>query len=185
MAERSQNWEARSYWKLGPNFGLDVRNPQLGGDGPDIYTFYGITEDKDINLWGLSEGGLFKIYNDRSIEIIAGQNNTGGGIDIVIAGKNGDVTITAEKNGQVRIRAKNIVIDGDESIAINAGKDVKIKAGGRFLIQSNQASCDALTGNLAPKGSTFGEMCFAGTYVGSNVISSAFNGGSVGDNNCN
>ena len=94
---REANWEERSYWKLGPNFGMDVKNPQLGSNGPDVYTLYGVTGDKDICIHGLTDGsGMFKICNDRSIQIIAGQNNSGGGVDIVIAGKNGDVTITAE-----------------------------------------------------------------------------------------
>lgn len=182
MAQRpisNQKWQERSVVSCGPRFRIDTANPQMGLNGADVYNVYAVTDNKDIYLTGLSEGGLAKIYNDHSLEIITGQKSQSTGIDIVICGRNGDVTITAEKNGQVRIRAKNIVLDADENVNINAGKDVKIKAGGRFLIQSNQADCDALTGNLAPKGTTFGEMVFKGTYVGSNIVSSAFNGGSI------
>lgn len=180
MAQRpisNQNWQGRSCVSFGPKVRLDMANPQMGLNGSDVYTIYSVTDNKDIFLMGLSEGGLGKIYCDQSIEIVAGQKSQSTGVDIVICGKNGDVTITAEKNGQVRIRGKNVVVDADENISLNAGKDIKIKTGGRFLIQGNEASCDALTGNLAPKGSTFGELVFAGTYVGANIISSAFNGG--------
>jgi len=180
MAQRpisNQNWQGRSCTSFGPKFRIDMANPQMGLNGSDVYSLYAVTDSKDVCINGLSEGGLYKIYNDQSIEIIAGQKSQSTGVDIVITGKNGDVCITAEKNGQIRLRGKNIVIDADENININAGKDVKIKTGGRFLIQGNQADCDSLTGNLAPKGSTFGEIVFAGTFVGSSIVSSAFNGG--------
>jgi hypothetical protein len=173
---REANWEERSYWRLGPNFGIDVRNPQLGLDGANVYTMYGVTDDLDNNVCGLTNGsGMYHIYNDRSIEIIAGQNNSGGGVDIVIAGKNGDVTITAERNGNVRIRAKNIILDADENINLTAGRNVNIKAGSRFVTQSNQADTIAKTGNLAPKGTSTGEKIFpAGSPVGDDCITEAF-----------
>ena len=176
---REANWEQRSYWKLGPNFGIDVKNPQLGLGGPDVYTMYGVTDDKDINTLGLSNGnGLFKIYNDRSIEIIAGQNNSGGGVDIVIAGKNGDVTITAERNGNIRIRGKNIIIDADENINLTAGRNVNIKAGSRFVVQSNQADCIAKTGSLTPQGTSTGERIFPqGSPAGDDIVENTFYAG--------
>jgi hypothetical protein len=179
---REANWEQRSFWKLGPNFGLDVRNPQLGLDGPDVYSMYGVTDDKDISVIGMSNGrGLFKIYNDRSIEIIAGQNNPGGGVDIVIAGKNGDVTITAERNGDVRIRAKNIIIDADENINMTAGRNVNVKAGSRFVVQSPQADCVAKTGSLAPQGTSTGERIFPqGSPAGDDIVENAFYAGDTG-----
>ena len=176
---REANWEERSYWKLGPNFGIDVKNPQLGLNGPDVYTLYGVASDKDISILGLTNGsGMFKMCNDRSIQIIAGQNNSGGGVDIVITGKNGDVTITAEKNGNVRIRGKNIILDADENINIIAGRNVNIKAGSRVVTQSNQADCIAKTGNLAPKGTSTGEKIFpAGSPAGDDEIAETFSAG--------
>jgi hypothetical protein len=176
---REANWEERSYWKLGPNFGIDVKNPQLGLSGQDVYSMYGVTDDKDINVCGLNNGnGLYHIYNDRSIEIIAGQNNSGGGIDINIASKNGDICITAERNGNVRIRAKNIILDADENINLTAGRNVNIKAGSRVVTQSNQADCIAKTGNLAPKGTSSGEKIFpAGSPAGDDEVAETFNAG--------
>ena len=175
---KETDWQKRSYWKLGPNFGLDVRNQQVGLDGTDIYSFYGVTDNKDTNVFGLSNtNGLFKLYNDRSIEIVAGQNNTGG-VDIVIAGKNGDVTITAERNGNVRIRAKNVIIDADENINLSAGRNVNIKAGSRFVVQANQSDCIAKTGSLAPQGTSSGERIFPpGSPAGDDIVQSTFHAG--------
>jgi flagellar basal body rod protein FlgG len=108
---------------------------------------------------------MFHIYNDQSIEIIAGQKSSTTGVDIVITGKNGDIWITAEKNGQVRIRGANITVDADENLTLKAGNNVRIEAGNKIDLKSNIANCDALAGNLAPVQSTFMDKTFKGTYV--------------------
>jgi len=172
------SWEERSFWKLGPHFGLDIRNPQMGIDGPDVYSFYGTTDNGDQHSFGLRNAkGLFSIYNDRSIEIIAGQTNSDG-VDIVITGKNGDVTITAEKNGSVRIRGKNITLDADEDVNISAGKNVNINAASRYIVQTTQADVVSKTGNLAPQGTSTGQRVY-GPNVKSGIdkIEDAFFGG--------
>lgn len=76
MAERpfdKQNWQGRSLTSFGPKFRIDMNNPQMGCNGTDVYNLYSVTDSKDVFISGLSEGGNCKIYNDRSIEIIAGQ----------------------------------------------------------------------------------------------------------------
>ena len=120
----------------------------------DVYSFYGVTNNGDVSVTGLTEGGLYKIYNDQSIEIVGGQKASANGVDILIAGKSGDIWIQAEKNGKVRIRGANITIDADENLDITAGKTVTIKSS-RFVVQANQADCDSLTGNLTPNKSSF------------------------------
>jgi hypothetical protein len=176
---RDINWEARSYWKLGPNFGLDIKNPQLGLDGPDVYSFYATTDNGDQHTFGVTNGsGLFHIYNDKSIEIVAGQTNSGGGVDIQITSKNGDITITAEKNGNIRIRGKNITLDADLDVNISAGRNVNINASKRFVVQTVQADVVAKTGNLAPEGTSTGEKIFGSQpKAGADIVSKAFSGG--------
>ena len=177
--------EQRNFCTLGPNFRYEVRNPQVGSDGTDIYTYYAFTDDGDQNAFGLSNGsGLWKLYNDRSIEIVGGQNNDGGGIDIVITGKNGDICITAEKNGNIRIRGKNIIIDADENVNISAGQNVNIRSGKRLVVQSNQVDCVAKTGNLAPKGTSSGERIYGPECKnGVDSVETAFNAGPSFDPN--
>lgn len=180
MAQRPfelQNWQSRNFFSFGPKFRLDMCNPQMGLNGTDVYNLYAVTDNKDVCVNGLSEGGVYKIYNDGPIEFIGGQKSRSTGVDIIICGKNGDVTITAEKNGKVRIRASQITLDADESISVSAGKDLTLKAGGKVEIKANTANCDALEGNLAPQATTFGGITFAGTYVDSKLISSTFSGG--------
>jgi hypothetical protein len=176
---REINWEARNFWKLGPNFGLDIRNPQLGLNGPDVYSFYATTQNGDQNTFGLTDGsGMFHIYNDKSIEIVGGQTNSGGGIDIKITSRTGDITITAEKNGNIRISGKNITIDADVDVNISAGRNVNINAAKRFVVQTTQADCIAKTGNLAPQGTSTGERTFPkGSSCGDDIVLDIFNGG--------
>jgi hypothetical protein len=180
MAKRptnKQNWQGRQVTSFGPKFRIDVANPQMGINGTDVYTLYGVTDGKDVCITGLTEGGLYKIYNDKSVEIVAGQKSSGG-VDIMITGRNGDICITAEKSGRVRIRAQNITLDADEDIDIVAGRNINVLSGsGRVFLKGTTVASDGIDGNLVPKGATFGEIAFAGTYVGGDKVSSAFNGG--------
>ena len=59
---------------------------------------------------GMTEGGTFRLYNDRTIEIIGGQNTERGGVDICITGMKGSILISAMENGDVRILGNNIVM---------------------------------------------------------------------------
>lgn len=184
---RETNWQDNYKICWGPQFRLDCNNPQMGGDGSDVYSFYGVTDNKEQGVISLGESGTLRIYNDRTIEMVGGKINSPGGIDVIITSKHGDITITAEKNGNVRIRAKNIVLDADEDVKINAGKNVNIRAGTRAVIQANQVDADGITGNLVPQNSSFGEKVFGGgkpdggggasvggAYVGKDVIQNAF-----------
>ena len=186
MAERpfdKQNWQGRSLTSFGPKFRLDMNNPQMGCNGTDVYNLYAVTDNNDVQVTGLTEGGTYHIYNDRSIEIIAGQKSESNGVDIVISGRNGDVCITAEKNGRVRIRAQNIMIDADEDVDIKAGRNITLDAGsGRVLLKGNKLDASGLTGNLVPEGTSFGEQVFAGVAgnVGIDVIKAKISGPASG-----
>lgn len=175
-ATPNQNWERRNHISLGPKFRIDVSNPQNGLDGPNVYDIYAVTDSKDVSLVGLTEGGTYRIYNDRTIEIMAGHKSENNAIDIVIAGLNGDVCITAQRNGKVRIRAKNIMLESDEDIDIKAGRNLNLTSGsGRILMSGNKADIAALTGNAILE--TFGKKVFSGTFVGADIISDLFTGG--------
>lgn len=179
MAERpKQNWEARDIWSLGPKFRIDINNPQMGCNGTNVYAMYATTDSKDVCFSGLTEGGKYRIYNDRDIEIIAGNKEDKDGIDIVIAGMNGDVTITAMRNGAVRIKGKNIMIEADEDIDLKAGRNITQSAGsGRILTKANKIDQDALTGNLIEN--TFGVQVFSGSFVGADIVKTAFSVGTA------
>jgi len=175
----AENWEARDIWSLGPNFRIDVNNPQKGCNGSEVYAIYGTNENKDVNLSGLTEGGTYRIFNDRTIEIVAGQKNKEKQVDITISGQNGDVCITAMRNGAIRIKGKNVVIEAVEDLDMKAGRNINLNAGsGRVLLNCNKADIQGLTGTLIEKlTGTFGMKVFQGSFVGGDIISKAFSVG--------
>ena len=151
MAERPTNWQQRQYLSFGPHFRIETANPNLGLNGSIVYDLFAQTANGDKSVVGMSNGGMYHINNDQCIEIIGGQEDESGGVNINIASKTGDVWITALENGEVKIRAKKIVIDADEDIDLTANNNITISAGNRISLKSNVADCDALRGNLAPR----------------------------------
>ena len=159
------NWERRSLHSFGSNFRLDVNNPQTTTAGNQIYEMYAITqEEEDVSLIGFGEDGSFHLYNDQTIEIVGGQKASSNGIDIIIQGKNGDVCINADRNGRVRIRAKDIVLLADEDIDLIAGRNINLKSGsGRVLISGNTLEKTGLKGNLLDPSAQWAFKVFEGT----------------------
>lgn len=170
------SYEARDFLSLGPQFRIDINEPISGSDGISVYKLYSYNDSNDVNLMAFTNSGSFKLYNDRSIEIIAGEKNSGKSVDIVIAGVNGDITITAMSNGAVRIKGKNIQIEASEDIDLKAGRNITMNAGsGRILQKANKIDQVGLTGNAVQN--TFGARCFAKVPIGAEYINDVFIGG--------
>lgn len=171
MAEREKNIFKRQLISFNPNFRIDTANPQMGVSGTDVYQIYGVTDGGDNqSSISLSSSGFFSIYNDRTIQITGGGENTGPSEDVVIIGKNGNVSISA--NGMVRIRATSIMLEADEDIHLKAGRNIDIKSGsGRVLVQGNKLDISAPTGNLIDelqKG--FLKKVFEDSFVGDDYL---------------
>lgn len=176
MARKKINQEARQIFSLGPNFRIDVNNSaDIGNEGMNVYAQYAHNKDNDVNLQAFTETGSFKLYNDRNIEIIAGTKKTSGNVDIVIAGMNGDVTITAMGNGAIRIKGKNIMIEAVEDLDLKAGRNITASSGsGRILLKGNKIDEVAQTGNAIEN--TFGVKAFSKSPVGALRITDVFVG---------
>jgi len=172
MSDRPTNWQQRQYLSFGPHFRIESANPEMGINGSIVYDLFAQTANGDKSIVGMANGGLYHIYNDQAIEIVGGQEDESGGVNINIIGKNGDVWITAQQNGEVKIRGKKIVVDADEDMDLVAGNNVTIKAGNRILLKSNVADCDALRGNLAPRDVTFLGQVYGGSKLGIDKIPS-------------
>jgi hypothetical protein len=112
--KKPENWERRTLQSHGSHFRLDINNPQVTPGGEEVYTFFSSTDDGDKLAVGHDQSGKYKIHCDKTIEIVGGSKSSEQGVDVVISGRNGDVTITADKNGKVTIRGKNIMIQADE-----------------------------------------------------------------------
>lgn len=163
MAE--QNWQRRQYETFSPNFRVDTGNPSMGCNGADVYNLYANADSGDVSLMGMTQGGMYHIYNDRTIEIVGGQKSEETGVDIKITGKNGDVWITAMKNGQVRIRGANIVIDADENLTLKAGNNIKLEAGNKLEEKGSIVNVEAKEGTAANPAESFMGKVFEETFV--------------------
>ena len=172
MSERPTNWQQRQYLSFGPHFRIETANPQMGLNGSTVYDLFAQTASGDKSVVGMSNGGIYHIYNDQCIEIVGGQEDDSCGPNIMLTAKTGDVWITAQQNGEVRIRGKNIVVDADDDLDLVAGNNITIRAGNRILLKSNVADCDALRGILAPRDVTFMGQVYKGTKAGLDVIPS-------------
>jgi hypothetical protein len=176
MAHR--NYEARQYETWGPKVRWDVNVPESGVDGHSVYQLYAFNDNNDIHLETFNESGAFRIINDRGIEIVAGEKGSDGNVDICITGSGGDVWITAMQNGTVKIKGKNIMVEGVEDVDIKAGRNLNLLAGsGRITMVANKIDKDTFSGNLSGAQS-FVSRAYAPTPVGADFVS-AFGVGNI------
>lgn len=176
MTERNKNIFKRQLISFNPNFRIDTANPQMGLTGTDVYKIYGVTDSGDNqSSISLSSGGLFSIYNDRTIQISGGTENTTGSEDVVIIGNNGNVSISA--NGMVRIYATNIMLEAEEDIHFKAGRNISMKSGsGRIMIDGQRVDVKGSSGSLiSALGMDFTKKVFEGSFIGVDAINDITN----------
>jgi len=151
-----QNWEKREFVSFTPQFRIDVNNPQVGFNGSGIYDLYGTNDQGDVSLAGMTQGGIYRLYNDRTIEIIAGNKSERGGVDICITGLKGSVLITAQENGEIRIKGASVVVEAKENMTLKAGGDFKLDVAGKIDMYAKEAYLDA-PHSYGPKAISTGE----------------------------
>ena len=171
-----QNWALWDFDQRS-NYIIETGNPTVGFGGGTV--FQQVTEQNNqTSVWSMTEEGQMNLFNDDCITIVGGVTKDGGTC-LNLVGKNGDVTITAERNGDIKIKGSNIIIDADENINIMSKKNVTIQGKNSIFFDTPNLATNALTGNLAPRDVTFGGLVFRGTKVGGNAISDAFTGGTL------
>ena len=125
----NQNWQKRQYDSFGPHFRIETANPELGLVGNVAYNLYGYSDSKDVSNLGMMGDGQFQIFADQCITIAGGASVDGGGLCINIVGTKGVVAISAEKNGDVRIKGRNIFLDASENIELTTGGKIELDSG--------------------------------------------------------
>lgn len=175
MAERVQNIFKRQLISFNSNFRIDSANPQMGISGTDVYKIYGVTDSGYQSNISLSSSGMMSIFNDKKLEIVAGEKCGEKEDVILITTKNGNLCITAD-DGILRIRAENIMIEADEDIQMKAGRNIDLNSGsGRILLNGNKIDYTGSLGNfIRDMGEGFTDKVFDGSFVGSDVVGAAF-----------
>ena len=172
MAEKpNQNWEQRVIDSRGPKFRLDVNNPQMGADGPNTYLMYAVTDNKDKQFSALSESGVYRLHNERTIEVVAGSKNSGSDTSVKISSVEGDVTITVIGNGQVKISGGSVIVQADEDIDLKAGRNITLNAASTVTLKGIKVQAVGLIGNLIENTiGAFLQRVFKGSYVGEDYL---------------
>ena len=179
MATRPEDLQNWSLWDFNENpvFKFQTGNPTYGYGGGTVFSQQMEQNDQTAAIT-LTEDGQLNFFNDDTITITGGITKTSGEC-VNIVGANGGVTITAMKNGTVKIKGRNIQIDADENINIESKKNVRIHGKSSIFFDTPNLATNALTGNLAPRNVTLGGIAFRGTKVGQGAISNAFTGGQL------
>ena len=179
MATRPEDLQNWSLWDFDENpvFKFQTGNPTYGYGGGTVFSQQ-MEQNDQTAAFTLTEDGQLNFFNDDTITITGGNTKTSGEC-INIVGANGGVTITAMKNGTVKIKGRNIQIDADENINIESKKNVRIHGKSSIYFDTPNLATNALTGNLAPRNVTLGGIAFRGTKVGQGAISNAFTGGQL------
>ena len=139
----NQNWQKRQYDSFGPHFRIETANPELGTAGNIAYNLYGYSDSKDVSNLGMMGDGQFQIFADQCITIAGGASVDGGGVCVNIVGTKGDVAISAEANGDVRIKGRNIFLDAEENIELTTGGKVDIDSAELIATTQNTTRINA------------------------------------------
>ena len=168
-AAEKGNWQNREYESFGPHFRIDTGNPQTGYNGTVVYDLLGSGSDGNSSSVGMTNGGLYHIYNDQCIEIVGGQRVDGGGVCVNIIGSSGDINITALSSGDVKITGRNIILDADKNVEIKAGGDFRVTASNSINMSSNTCYIKAPYGKIRVREVGWMGGVFKGTSVSENV----------------
>ena len=168
MTQNTSAYNWSKYWyNEGPNFREVIGDETVDFGGGSIWRK--IFEQNDQTAYiGLSKVGHLNIFNDDAINLIGG-NTKKGGACLNIIGTNGDVNITADKNGVVRIKgAKKIVYDSPDMF-FNCGRHIHFKANS-IQLECNSLNTTAYKGNLRVRDVSFAGLAYAGLPVGENAL---------------
>ena len=126
----AQEWDKRKFISCGPTFRIDTDNPQMGNGGTCSWMIYGATDkDGDKSSLFQTTDGTLHLHSDKKIEIAAGGDGNEKDDDITITALKGGVSIIANENGSVTIKAQNILLEADNDIDLR-GKNINLNARG-------------------------------------------------------
>jgi hypothetical protein len=152
MAQRpdqNQNWYLRECISYNPKVRVEISNPTFGYLGANNYLLYSVTDKQQKSSLAFSESGTVELNSDESINIIAGERSGDKAENVFIHSRRGNVTITADRTGTVRVSGNHILVEGDGDIEYIAGNDFSIKAN-NIKLNGNSVNTQAMSGNQAP-----------------------------------
>ena len=168
----NQNWYLRECISYNPKVRVDICNPSYGYLGASNYFLYAVTDKQLKNSIDFTEAGKALINSDHSIEIVAGERSGDKDENILLHARRGNISITADRTGTIKIAGSHIVIQGDGDMEWITGNDFTIK-GNNVNISGNAVNTDALSGNQVPLELQFTFKVFEGSFVGGDLVAGA------------
>ena len=148
MAERKdQNWERRLIDSFGPKYSLDVNNPQMGENGPNVFLQRAATDNEVRQFSALDESGKYMLHNEGDVEIIAGKK-VNGEVGINIASQKANIAITCTGDGDILIKGSSVVIQAREDISLKAGRNISLNAPTTINLNANKVQANGSSGNI-------------------------------------
>ena len=148
MAERKdQNWERRLIDSFGPKYSLDVNNPQMGENGPNVFLQRAATDNEVRQFSALDESGKYMLHNEGDVEIIAGKK-VNGELGINIASQKASIAITCTGDGDILIKGSSVVIQAREDISLKAGRNISLNAPQTINLSANKVQANGKSGNI-------------------------------------
>tara|TARA_B100000214_G_scaffold160754_1_gene115317 strand:- start:51 stop:662 length:612 start_codon:yes stop_codon:yes gene_type:complete len=181
-----QNHEIKSF---GPQFFIETGSDRMAFCGRTVYFIGAATKLKNDgtgesqvkNNISFHETGLARYYTEKQLQIEAGKLSKDNEITMSTIVHHGDYSVNAD-NGELRLKAKNIVIEATNNLTLEAvntiqigypeqgaTKEVRIEAG---TVQVNTRGGNI--GDLLKTSSLFSS--FAGSFVSSSSLASAASG---------
>jgi hypothetical protein len=162
-------WILRDCTFACPNVREVVNSPTMGLLGTSTRFWYTATKKQLKNSIDFTEEGRQLINSDSAIEMCAGERGQDGGETVVIHSRRGNVTITADRTGCVKISGLHMVISSSGTLEIDSGDEIRIN-GANMVLEGNSIESNALAGNLVPPAKTFLGQVFEDTFVGGGTI---------------
>jgi len=167
--EQNQNWYLRECISYNPKVREEICNPSFGYLGASNYFLYAVSDKQLKTSIDFTDAGKALINSDDSIEIVAGERSGDKDENILLHARRGNISITADRTGNVRISGNNVVIESNGDLEYVTGSDFIVDAA-NMRLQGNSIDADALTGSLVPPTKQFLFKVFANSFVGGGTI---------------
>lgn len=167
--EQNQNWYLRECISYNPKVREEICNPSFGYLGVSNYFLYAVSDKQLKTSIDFTDSGKALINSDDSIEIVAGERSGDKDENILLHARRGNISITADRTGNVRISGNNVVIESNGDLEYVTGGDFIVDAA-NMRLQGNSIDADALTGSLVPPTKQFLFKVFANSFVGGGTI---------------
>ena len=171
-----QNHELKT---CGPQFLIDTGNGTMTHAGKTVFFIQGISKDKIKHNVSFHETGFARVYTERTLQVESGvSEESKDNIAFRQTVYNGHYSVNAN-TGEIRLKAKDIILEAENSIEIKADNLVQIGhketgATKEVLTYANRVHTTTKGGNigdLLKTSSLFSS--FAGSYVSPSSLTSA------------